>query len=436
VSKALNPAQQVIKIVNEELVEILGGETRTINLAKNPPTVLMLAGLQGAGKTTLAGKLGKWLKSQRHAPLLVAADLQRPNAVQQLQVVGGQAGVDVFAPEPGNGVGDPVAVARAAIEHAKRVGHDIVVVDTAGRLGIDADMMAQAVAIRDAVSPDEILFVVDAMIGQDAVNTAEAFRDGVGFTGVVLTKLDGDARGGAALSVANVTGRPIMFASTGEKLDDFDVFHPERMASRILGMGDMLTLIEQAERTFEADETARMAEKMLSSDGELTLEDFLEQMLMVKRMGPIGNLLGMLPGMGQMKDAISQIDDRDLDRIAAIIRSMTPSERRDPKILNGSRRLRIARGAGVTVTDVNQLVDRFGEARKMMKQMGGMPGMPGARRSQKNIKKKGKKGKSSGRAGLRPGAPLPPGLGLPPGMKLPPGLSPDLSNLKLPPTDE
>jgi signal recognition particle subunit SRP54 len=444
VSRALNPAQQVIKIVNEELVEILGGETRTINLAKNPPTVLMLAGLQGAGKTTLAGKLGKWLKSQRHAPLLVAADLQRPNAVQQLQVVGGQAGVEVFAPEPGNvsgqpeadGVGDPVAVARQAIEHAKRVGHDIVVVDTAGRLGIDADMMAQAVAIRDAVSPDEILFVVDAMIGQDAVNTAESFRDGVGFTGVVLTKLDGDARGGAALSVANVTGRPIMFASTGEKLEDFDVFHPERMASRILGMGDVLTLIEQAERTFEADETARMAEKMLSADGELTLEDFLEQMLMVKRMGPIGNLLGMLPGMGQMKDAISQIDDRDLDRIAAIIRSMTPSERRDPKILNGSRRLRIARGAGVTVTDVNQLVDRFGEARKMMKQMGGMPGMPGARRSQKNIKKKGKKGKGSGRAGLRPGAPMPPGLGLPPGMKLPPGLSPDLSNLKLPPADE
>jgi signal recognition particle subunit SRP54 len=435
VSQALNPAQQVIKIVNEELVEILGGQTRGLALAKTPPTVVMLAGLQGTGKTTLAGKLGKWLKSQRHAPLLVAADLQRPNAVQQLQVVGAQAGVDVYAPEPGNGVGDPVAVARGAVEHAKRVGHDIVVVDTAGRLGIDAEMMAQAAAIRDAVSPDEILFVVDAMIGQDAVVTAEAFRDGVGFTGVVLTKLDGDARGGAALSVANVTGRPILFASTGEKLDEFDVFHPERMASRILGMGDMLTLIEQAERTFEADETARMAEKMLGGDGELTLEDFLEQMMMIKRMGPIGNLLGMLPGMGQMKDAISQIDDRDLDRIAAIIRSMTPTERRDPKILNGSRRLRIARGSGTTVNDVNQLVERFGEARKMMKQMAGMPGMPGARRASRAAKKskKGKKGKASGRAGLRPGAPLPPGLGLPPGMKLPPGLSPDLSNLKLPP---
>jgi signal recognition particle subunit SRP54 len=441
VSQALNPAQQVIKIVNEELVAILGGETRSLTLAKTAPTVVMLAGLQGTGKTTLAGKLGRWLKAQRHAPLLVAADLQRPNAVQQLQVVGEQAGVDVFAPEPGNGVGDPVAVARAAIDHARRTGHDIVVVDTAGRLGVDAELMAQAAAIRDAVSPDEVLFVVDAMIGQDAVATAEAFRDGVGFTGVVLTKLDGDARGGAALSVANVTGRPILFASTGEKLDDFDVFHPERMASRILGMGDVLTLIEQAERTFEADETARMAEKMLGGSGELTLEDFLEQMLMVKRMGPIGNVLGMLPGMGQMKEAISQIDDRDLDRVAAIIRSMTPAERQDPKILNGSRRLRIARGAGVTVTDVNQLVVRFGEARKMMKQMGGMAGMPGMRRATK----KGKKGRGSskggankgGRGPMRPGAPaLPPGLTLPPGMSLPPGLSPDLSNLKLPPTPE
>jgi signal recognition particle subunit SRP54 len=440
VSQALNPAQQVIKIVNEELVTILGGETRSLTLAKTPPTVVLLAGLQGTGKTTLAGKLGRWLKAQRHAPLLVAADLQRPNAVQQLQVVGAQAGVDVFAPEPGNGVGDPVAVATAAIEHARRVGHDVVVVDTAGRLGVDADMMAQAAAIRDAVSPDEILFVVDAMIGQDAVATAEAFRDGVGFTGVVLTKLDGDARGGAALSVANVTGRPILFASTGEKLADFDVFHPERMASRILGMGDVLTLIEQAERTFEADETARMAERMLGGDGELTLEDFLEQMLMVKRMGPIGNLLGMLPGMGQMKDAISQIDDRDLDRVAAIIRSMTPGERRDPKILNGSRRLRIARGAGVTVTDVNQLVDRFTEARKMMKQMAGGLGIPGMRRATKKGKKgrgnrggKGAVAAKGGRLPQRPGAPaLPPGLSLPPGMSLPPGLAPDLSNLKLP----
>ncbi len=439
VSQALNPAQQVIKIVDEELVAILGGEARSLTLAKTPPTVIMLAGLQGTGKTTLAGKLGRWLKSQRHVPLLVAADLQRPNAVQQLQVVGGRAGVEVFAPEPGNGTGDPVAVSRAAIEHARRMGHDVVVVDTAGRLGIDADMMAQAAAIRDAVTPDETLFVVDAMIGQDAVTTAEAFRDGVGFSCVVLTKLDGDARGGAALSVAKVTGRPILFASTGEKLDDFDVFHPERMASRILGMGDVLSLIEQAERTFEADETARMAEKMLGGQGELTLEDFLEQMLMVQRMGPIGNILGMLPGMGQMKDAIAQIDDKDLDRVAAIIRSMTPAERHDPKILNGSRRLRIAKGSGVTVTEVNQLVDRFYDARKMMKQMAGAAGFPGMRRATKK-NKKGKKGKSStARAGRAPtragGAAVPPGLGLPPGMSLPPGLSPDLSNLKLPGSD-
>ena len=438
VAQSLNPAQQVIKIVNEELVGILGGEARPIHLAKTPPTVILLAGLQGTGKTTLAGKLGKWLKEQRHAPLLVASDLQRPNAVQQLQVVGQQAGVDVWAPYEGNGVGDPVEAARSGVEHARRLGHDVVVVDTAGRLGIDVEMMAQAAAIRDAVQPDETLFVVDAMIGQDAVTTAEAFRDGVGFSGVVLTKLGGDARGGAALSVANVTGRPIMFASTGEKLGDFDVFHPERMASRILGMGDVLTLIEQAEKTFEADEAAHMAEKMLGP-GELTLEDFLDQMMMIRRMGPIGNLLGMLPGMGQIKDQISQIDDKDLDRIAAIIRSMTPTERQDPKILNGSRRLRIARGSGVTVTDVNQLVDRFFEARKMMKQMAGsLPGMRRAnRRAAKKGGKKGKAGKATRPVPRMPGA-LPAGfdpsaLQLPPGMKLPPGLSPDLSNLQLPP---
>jgi signal recognition particle subunit SRP54 len=356
-------------------------------------------------------------------------------------VVGGQAGVDVFAPEPGNGVGDPVAVARAGVEHARRTGHDIVVVDTAGRLGVDADMMAQAAAIRDAVTPDEILFVVDAMIGQDAVTTAEAFRDGVGFSGVVLTKLDGDARGGAALSVANLTGRPILFASTGEKLEDFDVFHPERMASRILGMGDVLSLIEAAERTFDADETSRMAEKMLGSGGgDLTLEDFLEQMMMVRRMGPIGNLLGMLPGMGQMKDALAQVDDKDLDRVAAIIRSMTPAERHDPKILNGSRRLRIARGSGVTVTEVNQLVDRFYDARKMMKQMAGgmgIPGMPGMRRpSKKGGRKGGKPGKPAKRSGGNPARGVTPPAALPqlpPGMSLPPGLAADLSNLKLPP---
>ncbi len=262
VSQALNPAQQVIKIVNEELVAILGGETRRLRFAKNPPTVIMLAGLQGAGKTTLAGKLGRWLKSQGHAPLLVACDLQRPNAVNQLQVVGERAGVAVFAPEPGNGVGDPVKVARDSIDYATTKQHDVVIVDTAGRLGIDEELMQQAADIRDAVRPDEILFVVDAMIGQDAVNTAQAFLDGVGFDGVVLTKLDGDARGGAALSVAHVTGRQIMFASNGEKLDDFDVFHPDRMASRILGMGDVLTLIEQAEKTFSQAEAEKMAAKL------------------------------------------------------------------------------------------------------------------------------------------------------------------------------
>src|SRR3954449_7368631 len=417
VAQALNPAQQVVKIVNEELVEILGGSARPLHYAKTPPSVVMLAGLQGTGKTTLAGKLGRWLKEQRHAPLLVASDLQRPNAVQQLQVVGEQAGVEVFAPHPGTGShsapgdapGDPVAVARQGLEHARRMGHDVVVVDTAGRLGIDAEMMAQAAAIRDAVSPDDILFVVDAMVGQDAVNTAEAFRDGVGFSGVVLTKLDGDARGGAALSVREVTGQPIMFASNGEKLEDFDVFHPDRMASRILGMGDMLTLIEQAQKHFDEEESEKMAAKLAAGD-KFTLEDFLGQLQAIRRMGPIGNLLGMMPGMGQMKEAISQIDDRDLDRTAAIIRGMTPAERENPKIINGSRRLRIANGSGVSVAEVNQLVDRFFEARKMMGQLGGM--MPGMRKrsatkSSKNSRK-AKKGKNPQARGRGPTPPRTP----------------------------
>jgi signal recognition particle subunit SRP54 len=288
VSQALNPAQQIIKIVHEELINVLGGEGRRLQFAKQPPTVILLAGLQGSGKTTLAGKLARWLKAQGHQPMLVAADLQRPNAVNQLQILGGRAGVEVYAPSPGNGVGDPVRVARDSIEHATRVAKDIVIVDTAGRLGIDAEMMQQAADIRDAVDPDEIVFVVDAMVGQDAVTTAEAFRDGVGITGVVLSKLDGDARGGAALSVRYVTGEPILFASTGEKLEDFDVFHPERMASRILGMGDVLTLIEQAEAAFDEDQKQRMAAqtaKALGGEG-MTLEDFLEQLVAVRRMGP------------------------------------------------------------------------------------------------------------------------------------------------------
>jgi len=431
VSGALNPAQQVIKIVNEELVGILGGQTRLVRYAKTPPTVIMLAGLQGAGKTTLAGKLGRWLKAQGHAPLLVAADLQRPNAVQQLQVVGGQAGVDVFAPEPGSGVGDPVAVARRSIEQARRMHYDVVVVDTAGRLGIDADMMQQAAHIRAAVQPDEVLFVVDAMIGQDAVATAQAFQEGVGFTGVVLTKLDGDARGGAALSVRHLTGEPIMFASTGEKLGDFDVFHPERMASRILGMGDVLTLIETAEKHFDASQAEAMADKLAGDD--FTLEDFLEQMLAVRKMGPIANLLGMLPGMGQMKDALDQVDDSDLDRITAIIRSMTPAERQDAKSINGSRRLRISKGSGTSVQEVNSLVDRFFEARKMIKQMAGMGGLPGmgAKRlaKSKSKKGKGKKGPTPRRTPGPAGLPAAAGAGGLGGgaAQLPPGLSPELA---------
>ncbi len=463
VSGALNPAQQVVKIVNEELVGILGGQTRQLVYAKTPPTVIMLAGLQGSGKTTLAGKLAKWLRDQGHTPLLVACDLQRPGAVNQLQIVGERAGVQVFAPHPGVSpsgaaiggqegsgseqmtAGDPVAVAAAGLAEAKAKHFDVVIVDTAGRLGIDEELMGQAAAIRAAVDPDEVIFVLDAMIGQDAVTTAEAFREGVGFTGVVLTKLDGDARGGAALSVREVTGVPILFASTGEKLEDFDVFHPDRMASRILGMGDVLSLIEQAEQVFDAEQAEAAAAKIGS--GELTLEDFLEQMLTIRKMGPIGNLLGMLPGAGQMKDALAAVDDSQLDRVQAIIRGMTPQERADPKIINASRRLRIANGSGVAVSEVNQLVDRFFEARKMMSQMAGQMGMPFGRKSsnRKAAKSKGKKGKKGARGPTLPKARNPLGAAglpagfpdlsqMPPGLdELPPGLADiDLSKLKFP----
>ena len=452
VSGALNPAQQVVKIVNEELIGILGGETRQLAFAKTPPTVVMLAGLQGSGKTSLAGKLAAWLHRQGHTPLLVACDLQRPAAVNQLQVVGERAGVPVFAPHPGaspeSGPGDPVAVAAAGLAEAQTKHFDVVIVDTAGRLGIDDELMAEAEAIREAVDPDEVLFVLDAMIGQDAVTTAEAFREGVGFTGVVLTKLDGDARGGAALSVREVTGVPILFASSGEKLDDFDVFHPDRMAGRILGMGDVLTLIEQAEQVFDAQRAEEAAAKI--GTGELTLEDFLEQMLAIRKMGPIGNLLGMLPGAGQMKDALAEVDDRQLDRLQAIIRGMTPQERADPKIINASRRLRIANGSGVTVSEVNQLVDRFFEARKMMSSMLGGMGIPGISRKSATRKGKGaksKKGKKGGRGPTPPKVrnPLGPGMpGMPAGFpdlsqmpeglnELPPGLADfDLSKLKFP----
>jgi signal recognition particle subunit SRP54 len=454
VSGALNPAQQVVKIVNEELVGILGGQTRQLAFAKTPPTVIMLAGLQGAGKTTLAGKLANWLRGQGHTPLLVACDLQRPGAVNQLVIVGERAGVAVFAPHPGTAEGsddaapgDPVAVAAAGLAEARTKHYDVVIVDTAGRLGIDEELMRQASAIRDAVDPDEVLFVLDSMIGQDAVTTAEAFREGVGFTGVVLTKLDGDARGGAALSVREITGVPILFASTGEKLEDFDVFHPDRMASRILGMGDVLSLIEQAEQHFDAAQAEAAAAKIGS--GELTLEDFLEQMLMIRKMGPIGNLLGMLPGAGQMKDALAAVDDSQLDRVQAIIRGMTPAERADPKIINASRRLRIANGSGVAVSEVNQLVDRFFDARKMMSSMAGQMGMPFGR---KGVQRKAAKGKNKqagkkkgGRGPTPPKAPNPLGAGglpagfpdlsnMPKGLdELPPGLADfDLSKLKFP----
>jgi signal recognition particle subunit SRP54 len=379
VSQALNPAQQIVKIVNEELVTILGGETRRLRYAKTGPTVIMLAGLQGSGKTTLAAKLALWLKDQGKTPLLVAADLQRPNAVGQLQVNGERVGVPVFAPSPGNGVGDPVAVARESLDEAKRKVHDVVIVDTAGRLGVDAEMMSQAAAIRDAVNPDEILFVVDAMIGQDAVTTAQAFLDGVGYDGVVLTKLDGDARGGAALSIASITGKPVMFASAGEKMTDFDLFHPDRMASRILDMGDMLTLIEQAEKSFDQDTAMKAAEKLTGKGGDFTLDDFLEQMQQVRKLGSMQKIMGMLPGMGQFREQMENFDEREIDRIQAIIQSMTPAERANPKMIDGSRRARIARGSGRQVADVNSLVDRFFEARKMMMSIarGGIPGLPG-----------------------------------------------------------
>ncbi|MBO0982248.1 signal recognition particle protein [Rathayibacter sp. SD072] len=377
VNKALNPAQQVVQIVNEELVAILGGQSRRLEFAKRPPTVIMLAGLQGAGKTTLAGKLGKYLGKDGHTPLLVAADLQRPNAVQQLQVVGEQAGVAVYAPEPGNGVGNPVKVAQNAIKFAVDKQYDTVIIDTAGRLGVDADMMKQASDIRRVTNPDEVLFVIDAMIGQDAVATAKAFQEGVDFTGVVLSKLDGDARGGAALSVASLTGRPILFASTGEGLDDFEQFHPDRMASRILDLGDVLTLIEQAQSAFDEDEARKVAEKIMSDS--FTLDDFLGQMQQLRNMGSIKKMIGMLPGAKGMREQLDQFDEREIVRTEAIIQSMTKAERINPKLLNGSRRLRIARGSGMTVTDVNQLVQRFEQAAKMMKTVakGGMPNVPG-----------------------------------------------------------
>ena len=376
-----NPSQEIFALIHEELIAILGGAARRIRFSKNPPTVIMLAGLQGSGKTTLAAKLALHLKSSGNTPLLVAADLQRPNAVNQLAVLAESISVPIFAPEPGNGSGNPIEVARSGLDFAQEKQHNLVIIDTAGRLGVDDELMKQAVDIREAIKPDETLFVVDAMMGQDAVRTAQAFQRGVGFDAVVLTKLDGDARGGAALSIAHQTGKPILFASTGEKLTDFDYFYPDRMASRILGQGDLASLAEQAERSIDHD-TARKLEDKFKSGEEFTLEDFLEQLQAMKNMGSMSKILALLPGANSaaMKKQIEAIDDKELVRTQAIVQSMTPDERRNPKILNGSRRARIARGSGRTVTEVNSLVDRFGAAAKMMKQMGqgggGIPGLP------------------------------------------------------------
>lgn len=406
-----NQAQAIFDVVNQELTEILGGGARRVRFAKNPPTVILLAGLQGAGKTTLAAKLAQHFKEQGNTPILIASDLQRPNAVNQLQVVAQSVGVPVFAPEPGNGVGNPVQVAKDGISFAKSKLHNIVIVDTAGRLGVDEDLMKEAIAIRDAVTPDEILFVVDAMIGQDAVRTAKAFQEGVGFDGVVLTKLDGDARGGAALSIAALTGRPILFASTGEKFSDFDIFYPERMASRILGMGDVATLAEQAKKAFDGESSKKLEEKFAAGE-DFTLDDFLEQLEAMSKMGSMGKLLGMLPGAGQMKKQIENFDESEITRTKAIVQSMTPLERRDLKVLNGSRRARIALGSGRKVSDVNALVDKFTAAQRMMKQMrkgGGLPagmamppGMPGLPPAPKKAappqKKKSKSGNPAKRA--------------------------------------
>ena len=374
-SKALDPSQQIIKIVNQELTAILGGETLRITYASKPPTVVLMAGLQGSGKTTSAAKLARWFKSQGRQPLLVGADLQRPAAVEQLRTLGRQIDVPVFS-EPG----DPVATATRGLAEARRIGRDVLIVDTAGRLSIDAELMDEIRRISDSVQPNYTFLVIDAMTGQDAVNTAEAFNATLEIDGVILSKLDGDARGGAALSVKEVIGKPIAFAATGEKIDAFEQFHPDRMAGRILGMGDVLTLIEQAEQVFEKEEAEAAAAKMF--EGEFTLDDFLDQLQQVKKMGPISGIMGMLPGMPkELKNA--EIGDDQIKVTEAIIRSMTPEERRDPDIINGSRRARIAKGSGTTVPEVNRLVKQFGEMQKMMKQMGGLAG-----------RKAGKKGKS------------------------------------------
>ena len=396
-SKVLNPAQQVIKIVHDELVETLGGETLKINYAPRPPTVVLMAGLQGSGKTTNSAKLARWFKSQGRNPLLVGADLQRPAAVEQLRVLGRQIGVTVFSETT-----DPVKVAAAGLEEARRIGKDVVIVDTAGRLSIDAELMDEIRRISEAVQPDYTFLVIDAMTGQDAVTTAEAFHQTLALDGVILTKLDGDARGGAALSVKHVVGKPIAFASVGEKLGDFELFHPDRMASRILGMGDVMTLIEKAEEQFTAEQAEKAAAALTS--GKFSLEDFLEQMRSVRKMGPLAGLAKMIPGIGkELKNA--DLDERELDRVEAMILSMTRAERLEPSLIDGSRRLRIAKGSGVGVNEVNHLLKQFKEMQKMMGSLGPMMGkgrIAQARQMAKAIK--------SGDMELPPGMPRMPGL--------------------------
>jgi signal recognition particle subunit SRP54 len=371
-SQSLTPGQQVIKAVQEQLVEVLGATPLKITYASRPPTVVLLAGLQGAGKTTAAAKLASWFKQQGRQPYLIAADLQRPAAVEQLRVLGAQIGVDVFS-EPSS----PVDVAKKGVKEAARLGRDVVIVDTAGRLAIDEALMKEVRDISKATSPHYTFLVIDAVTGQDAVHTARAFHDTLELSGIIVTKLDYDARGGAVLSARGVVGKPVVFASTGEKLDDFDLFYPERMASRILGMGDVLSLIEQAERTMDADVVAESAGRMMS--GTFTLDDFLAQMNQVRKMGSLGGIMKLMPGVTkEMRNAASNVDEGELNKVEAIIRSMTVKERHNPAILDGSRRTRIARGSGTSVSSVNQLLKQFGEMRKMMKQMGsgGAPAMP------------------------------------------------------------
>ena len=362
----LNPGQQVIKIVNEELTELMGGASAGLSFSPRPPTVILMAGLQGSGKTTATAKLARYLREEHSSSVAVAAcDVYRPAAVEQLVKVGVQAGAAVY--EQGTDR-DPVEIASWALERAKSEGKDVLIVDTSGRLHVDEQLMAELVRIRDAVKPTDVLLVVDAMTGQDAVNVAESFAEAVQFDGVVMSKLDGDARGGAALSVKAVTGKPILFASTGEKLDQFERFHPDRMAQRILGMGDVMSLIEKAEQQFDEDDARELERKLRRN--EFGLDDFLDQLKMIRKMGPLTSLLGMIPGFGGQQLKNMKVDERELDRIQAIILSMTPEERRKPELIKGSRRLRIARGSGTNVQQVNKLVKQFGQMRKVMRQVG------------------------------------------------------------------